>query len=296
MNSIHNRLKAIEPILSLIMAMIGLATTLPYIIYTKQEGEEYIFDIMIIIVFVALAGAFIYLYLIKKNILYLLISIFVFFHFVVFPFCYTFLLNSNPNNLKIEQDILQSEKSNQYLLVRKIYGKSNIVKQRVLNDLIKNEKDFINLTQEKISENQMFILSNYIVISTFRTIDRGGKHPPEPINCFNIYKKNGSFLLSVNADIDYINLKNLLISEIANLKDLEVRKNKAIDEINSNKFWSYKNVLPYSMNIFITSNLVPKSKIANTIFFIHNIFIFSFLLTMIISYVHTIITNKENAT
>ncbi|WP_433829612.1 hypothetical protein [Flavobacterium anhuiense] len=294
MTSIFEKLKATNFAINILILIASLFTTLPYVLYTKQQVNEYIFDVMIMTVFIALSSSFLYVYIIKKKVLYLLVAIFTFFHFVVFPFCYTSLLNSNSNNLKIEQDILESEKSNQYLLVAEIYGESNIAKQKVLNDLITNENGFVNLTEEKISDNQMFILSNYIVVSTYVRRDIGGKHPPEPIRAFNIYKKNGVFILSVDADIDYKNVRNLFKSEIINFKNLEVKKNKAIKDIYSNKFWSYKNVLPYSMNIFITSNIVPKSKVANTLFFIHNIFIFSFLLSMIIGFVQTALPNKGN--
>lgn len=278
----------------IILFVSGLAT-LPYVIYTKQQVDEYIFDVMIMTVFITLASSFFYVYVVSRKVLYLLASIFTFFHFVAFPLFYTYLLNSNPNNLKIEQDILKSEKSNQYLMVKEFYGESNIAKQKVLSDLITNENHFVNLTRENIHDNQMFILSNYIVISTYKAKNTGGKHPIEPVECFNIYKKNGSFILSVDADVDYINVKKLFNSEIANFKNLEIKKNNAIKDIHLNKFWSYKSILPYSINIFITSNIVPKSKTANAIFFIHNIVIFSFVLSMIAGFVHSAIANKGNA-
>jgi len=276
-------------------ALLGAIISLvPRIFIEKQQAGDFVLDIMIVCIFLALTIAFSYLAARRKNrILYIMAAIFTFCHFIAFPMIYTYLLNSNPNNLRIEKDILDSEKSNQYTLIKETYGESNVRKQQILNDLLINEMPFAAVIPDSIKDYQMFILKKYIVVSNFK-LEHRGNHPPEVVKSLNIYNKNGNLLLILDNEHDFPKVSSLLQNSIEDYKNIESKKNKAIGDLNVNKFWSYKSVLPYSINIFITSNLVPKSKIANAIYFIHNFFIFTFLLSFIVGIAQTLYSKNEN--
>jgi hypothetical protein len=56
------------------------------------------------------------------------------------------------------------------------------------------------------------------------------------------------------------------------------------DILNKNDIWTYKQLLPYSINIFSTSNIVPKSRIANIIFHLHQFFVGTIIISLLVGF------------
>ncbi|MBP1222644.1 hypothetical protein [Flavobacterium sp. 1355] len=286
-----SRSKNIAQIVAIIS---GLVTSLPYLLIQEEKVIDYVYDIMLICVFtgIVLASWYFTSRKLKNQLLFKLIAVFVFFHCVAFPLVYTYLLNSDPSNLRIEKDILESEKSNQFVLVKEIYGETSIHKQNILQDIISHEPLFARTNTDSIKNNQMYILKNYIIVADYQ-LSFGGNHPPEPIRSLTIYDKKGNYKLFVENEKEFRNISSVFADAINKYKSVETKKNNEIDKIKVNKFWSYKSVLPYSLNIFTNGNLVPKSKIANTIYFIHNLFIFIFILSIIVGILQNIYTDQN---
>lgn len=252
---------------------------------TKQTNEKYAIDIMILITFLGLSfGLFMISEKSKHKILLRLLAFFIFFHFIFFPFIYVYLLNSNTNSLKIEKDILNTEKENEVLEINKIYGGSILDKKEILQDIANTEMNFLKYNIDSIRTNQMFLLKKYIVISNYN-IKFTSNHPPEAIKTLHFYDNNGNYKLNIEIEGDEKNIRQLFQNSINDYNDLQDLKNKDIQNLKINKFWSYKNILPYSLNIFITSNFIPKTKTANIVYFIHNFFVFSVIVSLILGFV-----------
>ena len=110
--------------------------------------------------------------------------------------------------------------------------------------------------------------------------------PPGPgsiISYLNVNQKNGILLrtlqLEDNQNFNSISLRKLLFQ----LKDSYVRqinnfKKDTARVIERNDIWTYRKILSYSINIFFTGNMVPKTKLANVIFFLHELITVTFLL------------------
>lgn len=277
--------------LTIIPALLStILGTLPYFLFNKQTVEKYTYDIMIITIFIALSvGIFLISKKTKFSILLKLISFFIFFHFIFFPFIYVYLLNTNTNNIKIEKDVLNSEISNSYSNLDEIYGKSLSEKHKIIDDILKTEKKFLETKIDSIKLNQMFILNKYIIIYNY-----GYKFKErDPYVIFHLYNKKGIYISQID-DIkaDFLNVNSVFKVALKETKNLQKLKTREIEQVKNNQFWSYKNVLPYSINIFYTSNLVPKSRISNVIYFIHNTFVFITLMSLIIGFLQSYISIK----
>ncbi|WP_310594490.1 hypothetical protein [Flavobacterium sp.] len=273
---------------------ISLLLSIPYYLFSEQTLEKYTYDIMILIIFISLSvGLFIKSKSTKHTILLKLFSIFIFFHFVFFPFVYVYLLNTNPNNIKIEKDVLDSEIISSYDNIDEIYGRTLLEKEKLINNILHNEKDFIKVKVNSLKLNQMLILKENIAVLNY-SFETKGKHP-RFFETFFFYNKKGEYITDLKIrDENILNIENLLKNELINVRKLQSLKKKEIEQVKTHKFWSYKNILPYSINIFYTSNFVPKSKISNIVYFIHNTFIFVIILSLIIGFLQNFFTNKIN--
>jgi hypothetical protein len=271
---------------------ISLLLSIPYFFFTEQTLEKYTYDIMILIIFISLSvGLFIISKSTKHTILLKLFSIFIFFHFVFFPFIYVYLLNTNPNNIKIEKEVLDSEIISSYDNIDEIYGRTLLEKEKLINNILHKEKDFIKIKINSLKPNQMFILKENIAVLNY-SFETKGKHPIS-FETFFFYNKKGEYITDLKIrDENIVNIDNLLKNELTNVRKLQSLKKKEIEQVKTHKFWSYKNILPYSINIFYTSNFVPKSKISNIVYFIHNTFIFVIVLSLIIGFLPNFFTNK----
>lgn len=266
--------------------------------FTKQTTEKYAIDIMILSIFLGISFGLVIISEKSKNkILLRLLAFFTFFHFILFPFIYVYLLNTDANSLRIEKDVIINEKENEVLEINKMYGESLLNKKEILEDILNTEKLFLKYNIDSIRTNQMFLLNKYIVISNY-SIKFSGNHPPEPVTALHFYDNKGNYKLDLETEGDEKNISQLLQNSIKSFNNLQDLKNRDIQNLRVNKFWSYKNVLPYSLNIFITSNIVPKNRIANVVYFIHNFFVFTVVLSLILGFVQNYYssTNRKDST
>ena len=62
----------------------------------------------------------------------------------------------------------------------------------------------------------------------------------------------------------------------------------------NNKIWSYSRILPYSLNIYTTGNLQPKTRLSNIIFHIHQLILSVGIIGLIVNLSSTYLsTHKE---
>jgi len=276
------------------IASLSAILIIPYFLFTQQTFEKYAYDTMILVIFITLSvGLFIVSKNAKHSILLKLSSIFIFFHFILFPFIYVYLLNTNPNNIRIEKDVLNSEIISSYNNIDDIYGKSLLEKKSLITNLLQTDKDFLKILVDSLKLNQLFLLKNNIAVLNYKLWEKS-KHPIY-YETFYFYNKKGEYIADIKVeDENVININDLLKKELKNVKELQSLKKQEIEEIKAHKFWSYKNILPYSINIIYTSNFVPKSKISNFVYFIHNTFVYAIVLSLIIGFLQNFISNKKD--
>ena len=77
------------------------------------------------------------------------------------------------------------------------------------------------------------------------------------------------------------------------LKQFSRKRIHQLKMIESNTFWSYKEVLPYTINILFSDSFKPKNSFSQAVHFLHNIVVAVFLLGFIVSLLQNSITQKE---
>ncbi len=85
----------------------------------------------------------------------------------------------------------------------------------------------------------------------------------------------------------------ILKKELNKLKSLKEENFNELNIIKSNKFWSYKEVLPYTINILFTDSFKPKRRVSQVVHFLHNIIVAGFLLSFIVSLFQDFITRDR---
>lgn len=286
-----------EEFFSILTALlVSLLSYLPLLFFSKESVEKYSLDISLIIVILFLS---ISLYTnpsrFKYPLLSKLVSIFFFFHFFFFPLIYVYMLNNNPDSFQIDKHIYSIEKHEEFQNVNTIYGNDIDENKKLIDYFLQHERDFLELKSNQLILNKVYFLKKFFVIKGFRVL-MSNKHGPEPQEVLNIYDFKYNFINYFDLNDEGNSLKNILENEKNQLINKSYLKADELKKIGENKFWSFKRVLPYTINIFFTDNFSPKNKLSNIIYFIHNIFIFMLLLSLIFGLIQNYLVptiNKE---
>ncbi len=256
-----------------------------------------ILDILLLLVFLFAAYRLFRLGKIRKQnrLLYKSISLFILLHLIIFPLIYLFIINIDPASIEIDNQILSLERQSKLNSLETNYGPNDLDHQiRIIDDILTNEK--VKIKEEDFSwendvefdeetQDQNFIgfmfLKNYTLTIQTKYLnqinDKSGKF-------LMIYPERGYKTFEIHTGDFDKNLNSVLID---NLELLKKNRNKMIQEfktIKSNKFWSYRQILPYSFNILFVDNFKPKSKLANIIHPIHNFIVLGFLLSFVVGF------------
>ncbi|MFH6602975.1 hypothetical protein ACEZ3G_05765 [Maribacter algicola] len=223
------------------------------------------------------------------------ISIFILLHLLVFPLIYMKLINQNENSIRIEKNIISFERNEK---MKQAFEQ----KMEIENRLIKKHKpeltDFTNKYSNQLSQIPWNYLDNKRILKfdsfmvtgkTMRQEIPGGHDYKE----IEIYDHSNIKLLELNIFNDKENLYDIIKQYLTELEIDKKRINKKIDDIEKNKFWNYRQILPYTLNILFTDNFNPQSRIANFIYFLHNIVVLGFLLTIIINLFQFYLLNNK---
>jgi hypothetical protein len=135
-------------------------------------------------------------------------------------------------------------------------------------------------------------LSSNIISSRYYEASPGNQNN----KIVTIYDKKGNQLFNIIVNYKVDTIIKSLEEHIARVTLEESSKAKQLETINSNSFWSYRRILPYTLNILFTENFNPKTPIAQIIYFIHNLVVLVFLLSFITTLLQNYITKYSDPT
>ncbi len=220
----------------------------------------------------------------KLKLLFKVCSLFIIFHFILFPIIYVILINTNSDSISIEDKIIRFEKKNKLANAKSI--KEKIIsdpernkKFQIVRRLLREENDTLVKVDWKFVDNKRILFIDSFLISGFTKYrEIASDRVDKVIRVYDISGAKKTDLITYSEEE--------VLSEILkeHLKEIDAKKidlENEIKKIEANKFWSYRQILPYTMNIVFTSNFNPQSRISNIIYFIHNLFIIGFLFSLI---------------
>ncbi|GFD72578.1 hypothetical protein KUL113_19980 [Tenacibaculum sp. KUL113] len=230
-----------------------------------------------------------------------MISLFILIHIVIFPIIYVLIINNDPSSIEIDNKILSFEKEAKLKDLELSYNKKDIENQIFVIE------DIIASSSELLKEEDIFWLDDYYTfdedepdnfITTKKSMlyfyERSKETPAIPFGKFiRINSKNKNFKeFELKGDFNMTAIE-ILKKRLNELKQLKYKRFNQLNIIKSNKFWSYKEVLPYTINILFTDSFKPKRKGAQIIHFLHNIIVAVFILGFIVSLLQNNLTKED---
>jgi len=264
--------------------------------------------INIILIFVFLYVCYVFLKISNERkddkLLLRMIALFVFIHLILFPVIYVFIINNDPSSIEIDKGILSSEKNLKIQSLESNYSQWDLENQiSILDDILKNELkishdslinwelsiDFIHddgTVDEDPKETGYEDVRGYLELESY-TLSFYMKSKQMPLQRFGkfivIDPKNKYKLFEIHSSNSDLKASEIINKNLTRLKNLDKQMKDELKIIQSNKFWTYKEVLPYSINILFTDGFKPKSRVSNWVYFVHNLIVVVFLLGLIVS-------------
>ena len=231
----------------------------------------------------------------QSKLLFKTIAIFIMVHLVIFPIIYLIIVNGDASSIKIEKNISEYERN--LKLERAITQERKIEKDLVLRGQPQLE-GFLNKYSDTLSQVAWDSIEDIRIlkIDSFSLV--GYSEPGVPpgggfYKNLNIYNSKGYRLnkFITNSNKEYMD--GIIIDYLNSIKSDKNDIQEEIKSIKNNRFWSYRQILPYTLNILFTDNFTPQSKTANILYFLHNILVVGFLLSIIINLFQYYLLNKE---
>lgn len=247
-----------------------------------------------------------------NHLLFKMISLFVLIHVVVFPIIYVFIINNNPNSIEVDKKILSFEREVKLKDLELAFNKKGIKNQRlIIEDILKNELELIKTSTYHWEDRTISIyiedefeeqretgyedLDSFVSLEKYRLIlyEKYRQIPSDDFGRFIIVKsKHDDEIFEISTLSFDSGVIDILKENLKRLKSTEKKINNQLNIIKSNKFWSYKEVLPYTINILFTDSFKPKSRMSQIVHFIHNVVVAVFLLGFIVSLLQNNLTKE----
>ncbi len=266
---------------------------------------DFVINIIIILVFL-----FISYYLWKKGkerkenaLLFKMISLFVLLHIVIFPIIYVLIIKNDSSSIEIDSKVLSFEKKSKLNNLDLSYNKNEIENQKlIVEDILNNGKKL--LERETIYWFNDNDISNEYEADHSITIDnivlyfyeRDKEIPHDPYGRFiNVAPKDKNYKeFELKGDFD-MSVIEILEKGLRRLELLSKERKNELNIIESNKFWSYKEVLPYTINILFSDSFKPKKSFSQLVHFFHNVLVAVFLLGFIVGLLQNSLENNEES-
>lgn len=261
--------------------------------------SQYILDFIVILVFVYLARIFWKIAKRKQTkqikLLFQTISIFVVVHLITFPIIYMILINQNVNSIKIEKDIIAYERNEKL-------EKAFELERKIEKELIENKKPelekFLNKHSNILSQINWNSIDNKRIVKVDSFMVRGNsdKKPVPGGNYYKllqVYNSEGFKLFEFTTESNKESLLGIFTNYLEEIESDRINIKEQIKNIEKNQFWNYRQILPYTLNIIFTDNFNPQSGTANVIYFIHNILVVGFLISLIMNLFQFYLLNKK---
>jgi hypothetical protein len=264
-------------------------------------------EFSIIVAFISISALLIILsFKSKFKILLRITSLFIFLHFIIFPYSYVYLLKSDKNSITFDDFIENSERDTTLLLVENQYNPASLEnKIKLINKILLANSTVLDTSIAYLNSQNIVSIDTFQVFkssSRFNSVYAKKNRLPIELNSidFVISNSDGKFLdkLSEKGYNEFDNQnrtirqfleenKNLIENEFVGYNDL--KKN-----IEDNKgYWNYSQILFYSIN---TENINANTKFANFVWWIHKIVVNGFLFGMLISLLYKLILEISNKT
>lgn len=256
--------------------------------------QKYIIDIFLILILVYTSYK---LYVIsskrkKVKLLLRVIAIFILLHLIIFPLLYTFIINNNPESIEIDNKIIKSEKNIRLTELKSVYNKDFKFQKNIISSIINENIEEVKYHYlNEFTNKKLLMLKSNIISSHYIEAIPGERYT----TTIFVFDKKGNMLFDFPSFHDNKSLVFILNDYLNRLSKEELKKTKELKTINSNSFWSYRRILPYTLNILFTGNFNPKNQIANIVYFFHNIIVLGFLLSFIITLFQNFLTDKSNS-
>ncbi|WP_176829811.1 hypothetical protein [Tenacibaculum sp. MAR_2009_124] len=232
-----------------------------------------------------------------------MISLFILIHVVVFPIIYVLIIKNDPSSIEIDSKVLSFEKKSQLNNLELNYNKNDIDNQKlIIENILKNDKKL--LEKETIywfNDNDPFHEDepDYSITtgsSTLYFYERDKEIPNEPYGRFiEVEPKDKSYKdFELKGDFE-MSVIEILDKGLRRLELLSKERKNELKIIKSNKFWSYKEVLPYTINILFSDSFKPKKSFSQLVHFLHNVLVAVFLFGFIVSLLQNSLEDKKES-
>lgn len=250
----------------------------------------------------------------ENSLLFKMISLFILIHIVIFPIIYVLIINNDPSSIEIDNKILSFEKEAKLKDLELSYNKKDIESQKlIIEDILENELETIKkstyywedqtrsvFVEDEYDEDEEETgnedLDNFISLEKYKLVlyEKYRQMVTDDFGRFIVINpKNGYQIFEISTLSFDSGVIDVLKENLTRLKSVEDKINGQLNIIKSNKFWSYKEVLPYTINILFTDSFKPKRKGAQIIHFLHNVVVAAFLLSFIVSLFQNYITKED---
>jgi len=275
-----------------ILSLLPILGAIIIMVIIRLIPEKYSLDLfMIFIVILCSISTFLYANKTRYKILLKVFAVYIFINFLIFPLLYLALLRINPESFKIENSISKSEQNISLIDLENNYSpvklQSNLL---VINNVLEESGTELDVNISILNMGNLIKTKLYSLSKDCHSVRA---QRPMYKACLHIYDLVGNKIVSI---LDKNEGCLLSPSEITVREYISREKDKINKQINqfdqehkeitlNNNFWTYSQLLPYSINTFSTGNFVPLSKLANILFYLHFFIGNGILLTLLIAFI-----------
>lgn len=213
------------------------------------------------------------------------LSLFVLLHFIIFPYIYVILVKIDSKAFIFDTEIEKNELNTAEHELCDKYNLTVLSKgEGVTLHLLNSKSTYLDSSFNYLNNDNILSIDSFLLHKS--TIYKNLGHPSAGFSTLSVCDKMGKFIVNLTGEFgnkisDELTLKQFLNNQLIAIKNanskLEIDKNK----ISKKEIWTYRRILAYSINIFETDNIKPKTRIANIIFFIHKFLVSLFVLGII---------------
>ncbi|MFP9100916.1 hypothetical protein ACLI09_17860 [Flavobacterium sp. RHBU_24] len=188
--------------------------------------------------------------------------------------------------LCFEKNVLLTEKGSLTKEIEEVYEFPQLEsKANIIEFLINSKSKILNT---KIENFPIGYIKNYVLIPSYLPID--APHPSFALH-LKIFDKE-KFLFAIRVD-EEDKLISSLNKEYTKTKRLIQSYHIENMNVKNGSKWYALNILPYSINIFFNDNMVPKSHLANYVYFIHYVIVFGVLFAILVTSIDGIKVRRQ---
>lgn len=273
---------------------IGIILAGTVLVFLSSISTDFFITIIILSV-----SVFLFLFALKSkyDLLLKTLSIFVIIHFLIFPYVYVLFLKHDPSSFSIDLEIEQNEILIAQQEIQEKYRINDLETTKgIIIKLLNNNNPYLDSTFNYINQDNIVFIDSVILHKTATYIEEGP--PSAGFSTLSICDIEGQNIANIvgeygNNISKQLTIREFLKDELSKITETFSKLNHDKKKIEDKNIWTYRKILAYSLNIFDTDNMKPITRFANAIFFFHKFFVVIFILGIIGSTFHDLLTKKE---